>query len=94
VEKWGAANAPSYTLVFRNTGILSTGLAIANVAPHATSVSAIVRNNSGAQIGTGAIGLPANGHTSFTLTDASSGGWSYTARSLRLAPAPLRFPTE
>jgi hypothetical protein len=41
VEKWGAANAPSYTLLFRNTGILSTGLAIANVAPHATSVSAI-----------------------------------------------------
>ena len=74
-----AVNAPSYILVFDNTGSLTTGLAIANVAALEASVSVIIRNDAGAQIGTGSIRLPAHGHTSFMLTDTSSGGWAVTA---------------
>jgi hypothetical protein len=74
-----AANAPSYILVFDNTGILLTGLAIANFAAQPANVSVIMRNDTGAQIGTGSISLPAHGHTSFMLTDTSNGGWAFTA---------------
>ena len=71
-------NAPSYILAFDNTGSLATGLAIANVAPQAASLNVVIRDDTGAQIGTGSISLPANGHTSFMLTDTSSGGWATT----------------
>jgi hypothetical protein len=74
-----AVNAPSYILAFDNTGVLSTGLALANLAAQAASVNVIIRDDSGAQIGTGSIDLPAQGHTSFMLTDTSSGGWAATA---------------
>jgi hypothetical protein len=73
------AGAPSYVLAFDNTGNLSTGLAIANVASQPARVNVTLRNDSGALIGAGAIDLPAHGHTSFMLTDASSGGWPATA---------------
>jgi hypothetical protein len=71
-------NAPSYILVFDDTGILSTGLALANVAAKPAVVNVIMRDVTGAQIGTGAISLPAQGHTSFMLTDTSNGGWAFT----------------
>ena len=74
-----AVNAPSYILAFDNTAGLSTGLAIANLAAQAASVSVIIRDGTGAQIGTGSINLPAQGHTSFMLTDTSSGGWAAAA---------------
>jgi hypothetical protein len=74
-----AVNAPSYILAFDNTGGLSTGLAIANLAAQAASVNVVIRDDTGAQIGTGSIDLPAQGHTSFGLTDTSSGGWAVTA---------------
>jgi hypothetical protein len=72
-------NAPSYILVFDDTGILSTGLAIANVAANPAVVNVIMRDDTGKQIGTGSIGLPAQGHTSFLLSDTSKGGWAFTA---------------
>jgi hypothetical protein len=72
-------NASSYLLAFDNTGAVSTGLAIANVAASAAAVNVVIRDDTGAQIGTGTISLLANGHTSFTLADTSSGGWSVTA---------------
>ena len=68
-----AVDAPSYVLAFDNTGSLGTGLAIANVAAQAASVSVVIRDDTGAQIGTGSINLPAQGHTSFMLTDATHG---------------------
>jgi hypothetical protein len=74
-----AVNAPSYILAFDNTGGLSTGLAMANLAAQAASVNVVIRDDTGAQIGTGSINLPAQGHTSFLLTDVSSGGWAVTA---------------
>ncbi len=97
-----AVNAPSYILAFDNTGGLSTGLAIATLAAQAASVNVIIRDDTGAQIGTGSINLPAQGHTSFVSTDTSSGGWAVTAgvrgtieldtpSGGQIAPLGLRF---
>jgi sugar lactone lactonase YvrE len=72
-------NAASYILAFDNTGSLSTGFAIANGAAQAASVKVTIRNDAGADMGTALINLPAQGHTSFMLTDTSSGGWAATA---------------
>jgi len=66
-------NASSYVLAFDNTGTLATGLAIANVAAQAADVNVVIRDDTGAQIGTGSISLAAQGHKSFMLTDASQG---------------------
>jgi hypothetical protein len=66
-------NASSYLLAFDNTGSLTTGFAIANLASQAATVSAVIRDDTGAQIGTGEIQLAAQGHDSFMLTDAAKG---------------------
>jgi sugar lactone lactonase YvrE len=66
-------NASSYLLPFDNTGTLQTGLAIANLSSAQTGVSLIVRDNSGAQIGTGQMTLPAMGHESFMLQQGLDG---------------------
>jgi hypothetical protein len=66
-------NAGSYVLAFDNTGELATGLAIANLATSAANVGVILRDDTGAQIGTGSISLPAQGHNSFMLTDSTNG---------------------
>jgi large repetitive protein len=74
-----AVNAPAYVLAFDNTTSLSTGFAIANAASQPAAVNAILRNDAGMRIGAGVVNLPAHGHTSFMLTDTSSGGWAITA---------------
>ncbi len=66
-------NASSYVLAFDNTGQIGTGLAIANLATNSANIGVIIRDDSGAQIGTGSISLAAEGHNSFMLTDASQG---------------------
>ncbi len=66
-------NASSYILAFDNTGGIVTGVAIANVASAAGNVPVVIRDDTGAQIGTGSIPLAAEGHTSFVLTDATKG---------------------
>ena len=66
-------NAGSYVLAFDNTGQIATGLAIANLAPVGASVGVTVRDDTGAQIGTGTINLAAQGHNSFMLTDPTLG---------------------
>jgi sugar lactone lactonase YvrE len=71
-------NAPSYILPFDDTGSLDTGLAIANLAAQPASIGVIIRNDAGAELAIGGITLPALGHTSFMLTDPSSGGWLAT----------------
>jgi len=78
VSPMQTANASSYVLAFDDTGAIGTGLAIANLAPKATSVGVTIRNDAGAEVGIGSIYLPAMGHTSFMLTDPSSGGWAVT----------------
>jgi hypothetical protein len=66
-------NAPSYLLAFDNAGALATGLAIANLATAAADVNVVIRDDTGAQIGTRTVNLTAQGHNSFMLTDAQYG---------------------
>jgi hypothetical protein len=66
-------NAGSYVLAFDNTGYLSTGVAIANQAGAPASVGIVIRDDTGANIGTGTINIPSEGHSSFVLADPSSG---------------------
>lgn len=67
-------NALSYVLAFDNTGDhLATGLAIANLASGPASVGVVIRDDTGANIGTRTINLAAQGHNSFLLTDSTLG---------------------
>ena len=66
-------SAPSYLLAYDNSGALATGLAIANPATAAATVNVVIRDDTGAQIGTRIVNLPALGHQSFMLTDPQSG---------------------
>ncbi len=62
--------APSFLLPYDGTGGLQTGIALANLtATQPCTITATILNELGDQIGTGAIVLPANGHTSFMLGD-------------------------
>ena len=65
--------AGSYLLAFDNTGAVATGVAIANLATSAASVNVVIRDDTGAPLGTGAISLAAAGHNSFMLTDSKNG---------------------
>lgn len=60
-------NAASYVLAFDNTGGVATGVALANVAAQAANIQAVIRDDTGMQIGTDSIALAAQGHTSFLL---------------------------
>jgi hypothetical protein len=60
-------NASSYILAFDNTGGTATGVAVSTSSLLAVSVPVLIRDDSGAQIGTGAIALAANGHSAFVL---------------------------
>jgi hypothetical protein len=61
-------NASAYVLAFDNTNGLATGLALANISNQAANVPVVVRDDTGAMLGTAAINLAARGHTSFLLT--------------------------
>jgi hypothetical protein len=63
-----ARNASAYVLAFDNTNGLATGLALANVSNQAANVPVVLRDDTGADLGTQTINLAANGHTSFMLT--------------------------
>ena len=63
----GAAN--SITLVFDNTNGLANGVALSNSSGFPVTVPATLYSATGATLGTVSIHLPANGHTSFILTD-------------------------
>lgn len=67
-------NASSYVLAFDNTGALATGLAVANLANSSATIPVIIRDDTGAQIDFEAVPtIPAQGHNSFMLTDATQG---------------------
>jgi len=61
-------NASSYLLAFDNTNGLVLGVALGNVSAQGVIVTAVIRDDTGTQIGTGTIGLPPNGHRSFVLS--------------------------
>jgi hypothetical protein len=64
-------NASKYILAFDNTGTLTAGLAVANLAAQAASVPVIIRDDTGKQIGdpTIPLTLSALGHDYFMLPD-------------------------
>jgi hypothetical protein len=62
-------NASSYILSFDNSGGIATGVAVSTSSQQGVSVAVIIRDDSGVQIGSGAIPLAANGHTAFVLAD-------------------------
>jgi minor extracellular serine protease Vpr len=66
-------NASKYILAFDNTANLTTGLAVANLAGSAANIQVIVRDDTGAVLGTASISLLALGHTSFMLNAPPAG---------------------
>ena len=62
-------NAGSYILAFDNTGSLATGVAIANTSSEPATIPVTISDDTGTQIGTDSLDLPAQGHTSFMLAD-------------------------
>jgi len=66
-------NASKYIMAFDNTGALTTGLAVANLAALQQNVQVIIRDDAGNQIGNPVISLGALGHTSFMLNDPNLG---------------------
>jgi hypothetical protein len=66
-------NARSYILAFDNTNGVATGVAVANVSANPDNVGIVLRDETGAQIGTGSLPIAGNGHTSFVLSDPVSG---------------------
>lgn len=60
-------NGSSYILAFDNTGGTATGVAASSSSLQAVSVPVVIRDDAGAQIGTEAIALSANGHSAFVL---------------------------
>ena len=64
-------NAASYVLPFDNTSDAVLGVALANAylpGGGATTISVVIRDDTGAQIGTGGVVMSVNGHTSFVLS--------------------------
>ncbi len=61
-------NAPSYLLAFDNTNGVATGVALENSSQQPAVISIVLRDDTGAQIGTGLVGLNASGHASFVLS--------------------------
>lgn len=61
--------AGAYTLAFDNTSNIATGVAIENISSQAVNVKVVLRNDSGATLGTGTVSLPASGQTAFVLSD-------------------------
>jgi hypothetical protein len=60
--------ASAYLLAFDNTGGVDTGVAVNNAAPQAATVPVIIRDQYGTLIGSGSIGLAANGHNAFVMS--------------------------
>jgi len=61
----------SFVLVFDNTNGLTTGVALANTAAALANVTVKIYDDTGVSLQTSSINLPARGHTSFLLPDAT-----------------------
>ena len=66
-------NASSYLLAFDNTSGVAMGVAVANVSAQLANIGVVIRDDTGKQIGTGTISLAGGGHTSFVLSDPTTG---------------------
>jgi hypothetical protein len=61
--------ASSFVLPYDNTNGTLTGVAIANLTVQTADVATVIRDDTGAQIGSGTIVLVPEGHSSFVLSD-------------------------
>ncbi len=61
-------NASSYLLAFDQTSGVVLGVAVQNVSTQAANIAVVIRDDTGAQIGSGTVNLAANGHTSFVVS--------------------------
>ncbi len=61
-------NASTYILAFDNSSGIATALAVSTNSSQAFNVPVLIRDDSGAPIGTGSISLAANGHSAFVLS--------------------------
>jgi len=61
-------NVGGYILAFDNTAGTATGVAVNNASAQGVNIPVVIRNDTGAQIGTGTISLAANGHSAFVLS--------------------------
>lgn len=91
--------ASSYTLAFDNTNGIATGVAVANLLAVPANIPVLIRDNTGAQIGSASVSLPANGHAAFVLTDRFSSTVNQTGTiefdtppSGQITVLGLRFP--
>src|SRR5439155_18177534 len=62
-------NASSYVLAFDGTHGIATGVAIANLTAAPAHILVVIRDESGTQVDSASISLPAKGHTSFVASD-------------------------
>jgi hypothetical protein len=92
-------NAAAYLLSFDNTNGLATGVALANISADAAIVPVLMRDDSGAQIGSASLSLAGKGHTAFVLADQfpnlanRSGTVEFdTPSGGRISVLGLRFP--
>jgi formylglycine-generating enzyme required for sulfatase activity len=60
-------NAPGYILAYDNTNGIATGVAVNSVSAQAVNIPVVIRDEAGAQVGTGSVPLAANGHSAFIL---------------------------
>ena len=60
-------NASSYLLAYDNTSSVVLAVAVENVSSQDATIGVVIRDDTGAQIGTGSLAVSANGHTSFVL---------------------------
>ena len=61
-------NASSYLLAFDSTNGVVLGVAVGNVSAQPANIAVVIRDDTGAQIGTGSLALAGSGHTSFVLS--------------------------
>ena len=61
-------NASSYLLPSDNTGGKVLGVAIENISSQLANIHVVLRDDTGAQIGTGSVSLAGNAHTSFVIS--------------------------
>lgn len=62
-------NPSAFVISFDNTTGLTSGIALCNVSSQPASVKVIIRDDTGANLGSDIISLPGRGHISFVLTD-------------------------
>jgi hypothetical protein len=82
-----AHDAAAYTLAFDNTGVLVTGVALANVSDQPADIPVVLRGEDGVTFGADTLHVPAEGHASFVLNA------KYPATALRRGTLQLGTPS-